>query len=42
MSPIYNNNPGYGWLEMANNQVDSLKVVFMQLEDFHRMGITDF
>lgn len=42
VSPIYNNNPGFGWLEMSDNRVDSLQVNFMQLEDFHRMGIIDF
>ena len=43
VSPIYDNNPGYGWLELnSDNSIKSLLFPFLQLEDYHRLGLTQF
>ena len=42
ISPIYNNNPGYGVLKFEDEKVKSLVFRFFQIEDFHRLGLISF
>ena len=44
ISPIYSNNPGYGWLELDNNSldIDSYKFRFFQLEDYYQLGVITY
>lgn len=40
VSPVYNNNPGYGLLNIdaSTDKVESFKFTFLQLEEFARFG----
>lgn len=41
LSPVYNNNPGYGLLTLTEdtNKIDDFKSRFLNLPDYHRFGI---
>lgn len=40
MSPIYNNNPGYGILTLTSERkLDDFLARFMVLPDYHRYGV---
>lgn len=44
MTPYYNNNPGYGILNIDDSslKIEEFKFHFMQLEDYFRFEIVEF
>ncbi len=44
VTPIYNNNPGYGSLSIneQTQKIESFIFRFMQLEDYHRFKVVNF
>jgi len=39
ISPCYNNNPGFGLLDIDEGKVSKYVFTFLQLEDYHRYGV---
>lgn len=44
VSPIYQNNPGFGLLTIDDNtdKIESFEFVFLQLEEYHRFGVLEY
>jgi hypothetical protein len=43
ISPIYNNNPGYGVLALDDgDNIESYNFRFLQIADYYRMGTLNF
>jgi len=39
VTPVYNNNPGFGFLTLDDdNEIKSFIFTFFMLEDYHRYG----
>lgn len=44
VSPIYNNNPGFGLLTIddSTTTIDKFEFTFLQLQEYHRFGAFEF
>jgi len=44
VSPVYQNNPGFGLLTLddVTNDVDAFEFVFLQLQEYHRFGVYEY
>jgi hypothetical protein len=42
VTPVYNNNPGFGLLTIDSNGDIEFVFTFLQLEDYHRYGVFNY
>jgi hypothetical protein len=44
ISPVYQNNPGFGWLTIDDSDVtvDKFEFVSLQLQEYHKLGVFEF
>lgn len=44
VSPVYNNNPGFGLLTIddSDTSIDKFEFIFLQLQEYHTFGVEEY